>query len=181
MNQPLDLNLLPPAYQSKRGITAMMVINVLLTITLTMGAFTAYQQLTLYHKQREILELRREQLQLELVRRNALQQAINDLEARLEATRQQTQALKQEFASITQLRPRRSASLAMLIEHSQDVHLTSIVLVQDQITLAGAIADTTALLDYARTLQDGELFQQAEILSFNQLEDRVDFTLLLRR
>jgi len=181
MNQPLDLNLLPPAYQSKRGITAMMVINILLTITLTMGAFTAYQQLALYRQHREVLELRREQLQLELVRRNALKQSIADLEERLRATREQTQRLKAEFAVLMEGRPRRSASLAMLVDHSQDVHLTHITQVQDQITLEGEIADTAALLAYARALQDGEHFQQASILSLEQREDRVAFILLLRR
>ncbi len=181
MNQPIDLNLLPPAYQSKRGITAVMVINILLTITLTMGAFTAYQQLALYRQHRDVLELRREQLQLELVRHNALKQNIADLEARLQETQRQTQRLKTEFAILMEQRPRRSASLAMLIDQSQAVDLRHITQVQDQITLEGQIADTAALLAYARALQDGEHFQQASILSLEQREDGVAFILLLRR
>lgn len=181
MNQPIDLNLLPPVYQSKRGITAVMVINILLTITLTMGVFTAYQQLMLYRKQRETLELRREQLQLELVRRQSIQQSITELEARLKTTREQTAQLRREFSALMQNRPRRSETLATFIERSDRVTLIEFTQTQDVMTLVGEAPDTETLLAYARTMQDKEHFQRASILSFEQLEDRVRFTMMVSR
>lgn len=181
MNQPIDLNLLPQAYQSKRGITAVMVINILLTITLTMSVFTAYQQLILYRQRGEALALRREQLQLELVRRGSLQQSITELEARLQTTQEQTAQLRREFSALMQNRPRRSENLATLIERSAMVTLTEFTQTQDVMTLVGEAPDTETLLAYARIMQDKDHFQRASILSFEQVEDRVRFTMMVSR
>ncbi len=181
MNQPIDLNLLPPAYQSKRGITAVMVINILLTITLTMGVFTAYQQLQLYRQHNETLALRREQLQLELVRRGSIQQTVTQLEERLKTTQAQTEQLRREFSALMEGRPRRSASLGRLIDNSTVIRLLNITQAQDQITVEGEAPDTATLLAYARALQDGVYFRQASILSLEQDADRVRFSLLLVR
>ncbi len=181
MNQPLDLNLLLPAYQSKRGITALMVINILLTITLTMGVFTAYQQLTLYRRHREVLEARRDQLQLEIVRQNSIRQNIADLEERLKRTQEQTAQLRREFSALMENRPRRSASLAVLIARSEAVRLRTLELAQDQLMLVGEAPDTQTVLDYARLLQDGVNFQRASLLSLEQGETLVSFTMLVER
>lgn len=165
VTRPIDINLLPAQYRPRR-IRPLQVVLVLVAAALMLGLIPSILTLQGERARTQEVRARIDEAKIALTRVRENQQELEQVEAEIARIREEIAQLQAELATVGGEQPKRARGIAAAVTVVfPGIRLTGITQEGTTLTVEGEAGSQALVLDYARALQETQVFQLVRILS----------------